>query len=89
MASLTSSSTDAQVAAAYDDNASYEEDNSPTKAAAFLTACRILKRRVPQSMSSSPGSVTERDLDADIEAVQDWLKANGSTQSMFTRGRCI
>jgi len=48
MSSLSSVSTDAQVKAAYDDNASYAEDDSITKAKAFITACRILLRRIPK-----------------------------------------
>lgn len=46
--SLNSSSTDAQVWAAFDDNASFEEDGSTLKAQAFVTACRILLRRTPR-----------------------------------------
>jgi len=46
MSTLSSSSTLAEVQAAYDDNASYAEDESASKAAAFITACRILLRRV-------------------------------------------
>lgn len=47
MPSLTSASTLAQVEASYDDNASYAEDASVAKAKAFVTACRILLRRLP------------------------------------------
>lgn len=50
MSVLSSSSTDAEVWAAFDDNASFEEDNSASKAAAFVTACRILLRRMPKRM---------------------------------------
>jgi len=48
MSTLTSSSTFADVKAAYDDNASYVEDDSATKAAAFVTACRFLLRQLPK-----------------------------------------
>lgn len=44
---LSSSSTLAEVKATYDDNAGYRESNSPTQAAAFIMACRILIRRTP------------------------------------------
>jgi hypothetical protein len=47
MGTLTAASTLAQVEASYDNNASYAEDNSPTKAKAFVTACRFLLRRLP------------------------------------------
>ena len=47
MSALSSSSTLVQVENAYDDNASYAEDESVAKCRAFLTACRILLRRMP------------------------------------------
>jgi hypothetical protein len=47
MATLNGNSTDAEVWAAYDDNASYEEHGSRTKALALVTACRVLWRRLP------------------------------------------
>jgi hypothetical protein len=50
MATLSSNSTDAEVWAAYDDNASYEEDASRAKALAFVTVGRILRRRIPLSV---------------------------------------
>jgi hypothetical protein len=58
MSALTSTSTDAQVFAAYDDNASYAEDNSPAKARAFITACRILLRRVPKETGTREAHLT-------------------------------
>ena len=42
MSTLSSSSTLAEVKAAYKDNASWSEDQSVTKARAFVTAARIL-----------------------------------------------
>ena len=55
---LSSASTDAEVWAAYDDNASFEADNSPTKAALFITACTILLRRRPVQVSTD-GTLTQ------------------------------
>lgn len=68
MASVTSASTDAQVWAAYDDNASFEEDDSPTKAAAFVTACRVLLRRRPTQISADGLSTA-----FDAQAIRDEL----------------
>ena len=79
MSTLSSSSTDAEVLAAYDDNASYEEDSSRTKAAAFITACRILRRRLPISAGRGPQTFTRESLAAEIEAAQTWLDAHPST----------
>lgn len=33
---------------AYDDNASYDEDSSVAKAKIFVTACRLLLRKIPK-----------------------------------------
>ena len=45
MASLDSTSTDAEVTAAYMDNCGHREDDSATKAAAFVTACTAMMVR--------------------------------------------
>lgn len=78
MSSINSSSTLAQVQAAYDDNASYAEDNDVSKARAFLTACRILMRRTPRESGTREGHMTlSVDLLKDqITDVQGWLAAN-------------
>jgi hypothetical protein len=51
---LSSTSTTADVLAAYADNADYEEANDLTKARAFVSACRLLlspKHTVKRSVS--------------------------------------
>ncbi len=45
MATLDSSSTTAEIAAAYLDNAGYFEDGSVSKAKAFVTACTAMMTR--------------------------------------------
>ena len=78
MSTLTSSSTDAEVNAAYDDNASYAEDSSATKAAAFITACRFLLRRMAKTAGHGPATLTlspELVLQ-EMRAAQAWLAAN-------------
>ena len=79
MATLSSNSTDAQVLAAYDDNASDEEDNSRAKADAFITACRILRNRLPLSAGRGPQTFTRESLQAEIEAAQRWKDAHPAT----------
>jgi hypothetical protein len=71
-------STDAEVWAAYDDNASYEEDGCRAKAPACVTACRIL-RRLPLSAGRGPQTVTRESLEAEIVAAQQWLDAHPAT----------
>ena len=73
---LSSSSTDAEVWAAYDDNASYQEDASRSKALAFITACRILARRLPITAARDGQSVSRESLREEVAAAQDWLVAN-------------
>lgn len=81
MSALSAVSTDAEVWAAYDDNASFEEDSSPAKASAFITACRILLRRRPQmtnvdgtSVAFEAGAIGE-----ELERARTWLANNRST----------
>lgn len=57
MSSLSSTSTLAEIEASYDDNASYAEDNSASKAKAFVTACRMLLRRLPRSSGRGTSNV--------------------------------
>ena len=86
---LSSSSTDAEVWAAYDDNASYQEDASRSKALCFVTACRILARRLPISAGRDGQSATRESLQAEVAAAQAWLISNpassgaGSTRVRF------
>ena len=88
MSSLSSSSTDAEVWGAYDDNASYQEDASRSKASAFMTACRILARRLPMSAARDGQSVSRESLREEVAETQAWLAANpGSSGSGSTRVR--
>lgn len=77
MSSLSSSSTLAQVWAAYEDNASYEEDLSTTKAKAFITACRILLRRTPSSQTKGSNQVNydPGHIAKELEHAKVWLEA--------------
>ena len=88
MSTLTSASTDVEVWAAYDNAASYEEDSSRAKALAFITACNILKRRLPSSAGRAGQSISRESLDADVAAARRWLAANpGTTGAGSTRYR--
>lgn len=80
MSTLSSASTDQAVWDSFDDNASFEEDQSATKAAAFVTACRILLRRRPQS-TSVDGTTVSFDggaIEKELMRAQKWLAANRS-----------
>lgn len=70
MSTLDSSSTLAQIEAAYDDNASYEEDGSVAKAKVFVTACRMLVRRYRKKVQRGGGTAIE----TEVARLQDELK---------------
>jgi hypothetical protein len=76
---LNSASTNAEVWAAYDDNASYEEDASRTKALAFITACRIILRRRPASTGRGEQTVSFESIRDEMQRAREWLTANPRT----------
>lgn len=80
---LTSTSTDAEVWASYDDNASYEEDSSRAKALAFVTACRILLRRRPNRVVKEGEEIefNDRAITQELNDVRQWLSLNPSTSA--------
>lgn len=59
MSTLSSSSTFAEMQAAYIDNASYAEDGSLAKARAFITACRCLLLKLPKRSKHGLNQETE------------------------------
>lgn len=81
MSTLSSASTDAQVEAAYDDNASWFEDQSVTKAKAFVTAGRMLLRRLYSSQAKGGNSLTFRiDLiKQEVDEAMEFVRKHDST----------
>ena len=84
MSTLSSTSTDAQVRAAYDDNASYSEDGSLAKAKALVTAIRLLLRRQPKRFASGGRGGEEVELDPkvlqdELRAAQSYIAASSPT----------
>lgn len=81
MSTLSSSSTIAEVKDAYDDNASYYEDNSVAKAKGLVTAGLILLRRVPKrARHGSPGEEIEIDpavIAAEVRTAKAFIEASG------------
>jgi len=84
MSQLSSASTDAQVWAAYDDNASYAEDGDTAKCLIFQTACRMLLRRTPKlaALAGRGGHEIQMDvalLREELKAAERWYAlANGT-----------
>lgn len=88
MSTLSSASTLAEIEAAYDDNASYAEDNSAAKARAFVTACTMLLRRTLKRTARGGGSVAASEMEWDpaqlreaIKRADVWLAANPAASS--------
>lgn len=68
MSTLSSASSDAEVRAAYDDNAAYAETGDVAAARKFATACVILLRREPESSGRGSSS-----LSLDKQSLRDEL----------------
>lgn len=84
MSTLDSSSTLTEIKAAYATNASYQEDESLSKARAFATACRFLLLKLPKRMVQGGRSGEEIELDLglirqELKAVTSWLASNSSS----------
>lgn len=73
---LSSTSTYAEVKAAYRDNASYREDSSRTKALAFVTACIFLADLEPMSSARDGQSMTKESLLEQQRKAEEWLTSN-------------
>src|SRR4051812_9001344 len=88
MSTLNSTSTLAQVEAAYADNASYAEDNSVPKCRAFIPACGILLQKHP----NRPGTPQpERETSTELikkekAAAETWLQAHDTGTGSTTAG---
>lgn len=81
MSTLSSASTTAQVRAAYDDNASFDEDNSPSKAAAFITAVTILINRLPSRAEKGDSGMIALELERyekQLQRARQFLATNGA-----------
>ena len=88
MSTLSSTSTYDEVKASYQDNASYREDSSRTKALAFVTACIYLADLTPLSASRDGQTTTKESLWNQQKRAEDWLTANpGTSGSGSTRVR--
>ena len=93
MSTLSSASTDAEVEAAYDDNASYREDNSVSKARIFGTACLIMARRRELEMWKGDLRLRGESLREEGKEAYAWADSNDTSRNPratkvdFTRGR--
>ncbi len=87
MATLNSQSSLADIEAAYADNASYEEDNSPAKAKVFITACRLLLRMMPRLTGKGGNQVAlSPDLiRKELLAAKEWLRNHDTTAASRSR----
>ncbi len=91
MATLDDTSTDDEVRAALDANASYEEDRSVAKCRAYITAIRIRINRIPRA---SHDGKTDRSVEFDLKTLREeqkdarrWLAANRGLAGGSRRNR--
>lgn len=91
MSTITASSTLDEIRQEYVANASYEEDDSTTKAAAFITAARALLVMLPR-VTIGHGGDSEVQFDValiklDLESARTWLggRVTGSVRHVDFR----
>jgi hypothetical protein len=78
---LSSSSTLAEVNAAYEDNCTYDIENSVSMAQDFVQAARILMRRMVQKAENDQTRVddTYEKYASELKKAEDWLKVNNTS----------
>jgi hypothetical protein len=83
MATLDSTSTDAEVLAAYMDNCGYREDDSSSMASAFITACTaMMARGVSRFQHGDEGmQFSLEDLRALMSDAKDFVRQKGGVTS--------
>ena len=82
MTAITSSSTPAEVWAAFVDNAGYDEDDDRAKAKTFRTVCRILIGKYRTMSASRDGqSLSLESLHQMLKDVGHWLDAHPGPSS--------
>ena len=89
MSTLSSSSTRADVEAAYADDASYAEDASVPNARAFVTACRLLILKYSREHEHAAGVASDggRRDPAEKAAAEKWLESHDAGSASARRGR--
>lgn len=83
MSALSSTSTLADIEAAYDNNASYAENGSLTEARSFASACRLLLRRVPQNAAKDGESLqtTIALIQEELRKAEEWISIKAAVTS--------
>ena len=87
--SVTSTSTSAEVKAAYEDNCGYDITNDVAKCKDFIIACRIRIGRMAEEVRSSGGSSvsdTYKKLQDEQRKAESWLRANDTTATSAVVG---
>jgi hypothetical protein len=84
---LSSTATEAEVWAEYDDTASYEEQGSRALALRFVTACRILLRRRPVSAGRRDMTMQFESIADEMQRARQWLAANPAAGGSGGGGR--
>ena len=88
MASLSASSTLAEVKAAYDDNLDYDLVSSVDKAKNFIQAARMLLRRMAEEVAHGDDRIRDdyRKIAAELDKAENWWRASDATAAAAAGG---
>lgn len=80
---INSASTLADIKDEYLDNLDYESSSSPTKAEAFINACRALLLKLPAQSAMGSGSTqfSPNLIREELNAARAWLSVNQSSRN--------
>ena len=85
---ITSSSTPAEVWAAFIDNAGYDDEGDLAEAKLFRKVCRILVGKYRTMSAGEEGrSYSLESLQQMLKDVDEWIKAHPDTSAAGYRGR--
>ncbi len=88
---LSSTSTNAQVKAAYEDNASYDINNSVAECRDFIQAARIRINRMANEIENGNARVSEsyQRIEAQLKEALRWLRVNDPSASSAAHGGSV
>ena len=78
---ISSSSTDAEVKAQYDDNCDYDLVGSVSKCKLFIHAARIMKRKPIYVMGEGGQAIQYKHDPEELRKAESWLAANDRTST--------
>lgn len=85
MSTLSGTSTVAEIEASFKDNASYLEDDSPTKCRAFITAGNMLLVSLPSNTVKGENSLSfnVEEIGSLVHRAENWLMAHPTAMATY------